>query len=92
MKMNVIKNESNELVVEFDTSDFTIPDLLASQLLENDDVEFAGVAKDHPEVGKPRLTLKTGKKKAVTVFSKALEEVDENLAELRTQLNAKGKA
>lgn len=92
MKMNVIKNESNELIVEFETKDFTIPDLIANQLLQNDDVEFAGVAKDHLEVGKPRLVVKTGKKKAHAVFAKALEEIEENISALQKQIPAKGKA
>ena len=91
MKMNVLKEESNELIIEFETSDLTIPDLIASQLLENSDVEFAGVAKDHPEVGKPRLVLKTNKKKAKDAFMKALEEIDESITELKSQVG-KGKA
>jgi DNA-directed RNA polymerase subunit L len=89
MKFNVIKDEGNELVIEFETHDLTIPDLVAAQLLENGDVTFAGVAKDHPEVGKPKLVLKTGKKKAKDLFEKALEEVDENLSSMRAGLGKK---
>ncbi len=89
MKINVIKDESNELMVEFDTSDFTVPDLIASQLLENDDVEFAGVAKDHPEVGKPRLVIKTGKKKAKDALLKALDQVDDTFSELKASVSGK---
>jgi DNA-directed RNA polymerase subunit L len=91
MKMNILKDETNELIIEFETQDLTIPDLIASQLLENDDVEFAGVAKEHPEVGKPRLVLKTNKKKAKDTFLKALIEVDEQITELKTQLGSKSK-
>ena len=89
MKINVLKNESNELKIEFETGDLTIPDLIANQLLENDDVAFAGVAKDHPEVGKPVLTLKTNKKKAAAAFEKALEEIDENITQLKSQISGK---
>ena len=89
--MNILKDETNELIIEFETQDLTIPDLIASQLLENDDVEFAGVAKEHPEVGKPRLVLKTNKKKAKDTFLKALIEVDEQITELKTQLGSKSK-
>lgn len=91
MKMTVIKNESNELIVEFDTKDTTIPDLIASQLLQNESVEFAGVSKEHPEVGTARLALKTEKKKASTVFAKALEEIEENISAIQKQLPSKGK-
>ena len=89
MKMNVIKNETNELIVEFETTDTTIPDLIAAQLLENDDVELAGVAKDQPEVGKPRLVLKTSKKKASTLFAKTLDELDDSIGALKSSLGKK---
>ncbi len=91
MKINVIKEESNELIIEFDTTDLTIPDLIASQLQQNDDVEFAGVAKDHPEVGKPRLVIKTGKQKAKTVLMKALEQLDDTITELKSSIPSKVK-
>lgn len=91
MKMNVIKNESNELIVDFETGDLTIPDLVANQLLQMDGVEFAGVSKEHPEVGKARLALRTKGKKAGTLFAKALDEIEENITALQKQIPAKGK-
>lgn len=87
MKINVVKDEGNELVVEFDTFDFTIPDLLADELLEDSNVEFAGVSKDHPETGKPVLMLRAKKPKDSIV--KAIERLDENFSELKTQLSKK---
>jgi DNA-directed RNA polymerase subunit L len=91
MKITVVKNESNELIIDFDTSDYTIPDLIASQLQQNDDVEFAGVAKEHPEVGRPRLVIKTGKKKAKDALEKALKQLDETISELKASIPAKDK-
>ncbi len=92
MKMKILKDESNELVIEFETTDITIPDLIASQLQQNDDVEFAGAAKDHPEVGKPRLVIKTDKRKAKEALQKALEELDETIAELKSGVSGRSKA
>lgn len=89
MKTHIMKNEGNELVIEFETDDYTIPDLIASQLLEDDDVEFAGVAKDHPEVGKPRLVVKTGKKKPAVALSKALEVIDDQIAGIKAEFSSK---
>ncbi len=91
MKITIVKDESNELIIDFDTSDFTIPDLIASQLQQNDDVSFAGVAKEHPEVGRPRLVIKTGKGKAKTALEKALKQLDETISELKSSIPAKGK-
>ena len=87
--MNIIKDEKKEMVIEFGSEDFTIPDLIASELLQNSDVEFAGVEKDHPEIGNPRLVVKTGKKKASDALEKALEDIDENFSDLKKKLSKK---
>jgi DNA-directed RNA polymerase subunit L len=90
LKIKVLKDESKELTIEFETKDTTIPDLIVSELLDNDDVDFAGVAKDHPETGNAVLTLKS-KKKAKDVLLKAIESLDEQFASLKTQVSKKGK-
>ena len=89
MDITFLKNEQKELVIEFDTLDLTMPDLIASVLLENDDVEFAGVAKDHPETGKPRLTLKTTKKKAADALEKSLLDIGERFSDLKSEFGKK---
>jgi len=89
MEIKVLKNESRELVVEFDTKDLTIPDLIVAELLTHNGVEFAGVTKEHPEAGKPRLTLKTDKKKAAEVFEKALEKIAENISDIKSKIGKK---
>jgi DNA-directed RNA polymerase subunit L len=90
LKIKVLKDESKELVIEFDTRDLTIPDLIASELLNEDDTEFAGVSKDHPETGNAVLVLRS-KKTAKTELLKAITRVDEKFAELKTQLSSKKK-
>ncbi|MCL5092886.1 MAG: hypothetical protein M1128_00235 [Candidatus Marsarchaeota archaeon] len=89
MELQIIKNENKELMIEFQSGDLTMPDLIASELLNNSDVEFAGVTKDHPEVGKPVLVVKTNKKKAMEAVEKALENIDEQFAEIKKALNKK---
>jgi DNA-directed RNA polymerase subunit L len=88
MKIEIKKDEGKELDIEFDTPDLTIPDLIANELLTSDSVEFAGVSKDHPEVGKPLLVVKS-KKSAKSDLLKALQSIDEQFAELKTQLSKK---
>ncbi len=87
--INVIKNESKELILEFENGDTTIPDLIAAELADESDVIFTGVTKDHPETGKPRLVIKTNKKKASDVLEKALESIDEQISEIKKGINAK---
>ncbi len=81
MKLNLIKEEDKELAIEFETSDFTIPDLIADELLEDSNVEFAGVSKDHPETGKPILVIRGKKPKAALMD--ALERLDKNFGEIK---------
>jgi DNA-directed RNA polymerase subunit L len=82
MKLNLIKEEDKELAIEFDTSDFTIPDLLADELLEDSNVEFAGVSKDHPETGKPILVIKSKKNPKASLMD-AIERLDKSFGELK---------
>jgi DNA-directed RNA polymerase subunit L len=90
LKIKTLKDETKELVIEFETKDLTIPDLIAGELLSSDDVEFAGVAKDHPETGSAVLTIKS-KKNAKSALMKAIESLDEQFTELKTQVSKKGK-
>jgi len=82
MKIKVIKDETKELMIEFDTKDLTIPDLIAAELLDEDDTEFAGVTKDHPETGNVVLVLKS-KKNAKSELIKAIERISEKYEELK---------
>jgi DNA-directed RNA polymerase subunit L len=90
LKIKVLKDESKELIIEFDTKDLTIPDLISNELVNEDETEFAGVSKDHPETGNAVLVLKS-KKTAKTELLKAIGRIDERFAELKTQLSSKKK-
>ncbi len=89
MKINIIKEESDHLEIEFETKDFTIPDLIASQLRKSHDVELAGGSKDHPDIGKPVLIIRTGKKKAKDALLKALDELDDTIGALKKSIPKK---
>ncbi len=89
MEIKVIKNEGKELMLEFETKDLTIPDLIAHELLNDNDVTFAGVLKDHPEVGKPMLVVKTNRKKAVDAVSSAIDMIGESIKEMRAGISKK---
>jgi DNA-directed RNA polymerase subunit L len=88
LKLKVLKDESKELMVEFETKDLTIPDLIASELLSEEDVDFAGVSKDHPETGNVVLVVKS-KKNAKSELLKAIGRIDESFAEIKTQISKK---
>jgi DNA-directed RNA polymerase subunit L len=91
MELDIIKDEGKEMVIEFNTSDFTLPDLIASVLNKDKDVSFAGAYKDHPEIGKPRLVVKTEKKKPKEALAKALKEIEGELSDLKEKVSKKSK-
>ena len=83
MEIKVVKDEAKELVLQFGTKDLTIPDLLAHELLGDSDVTFAGVSKEHPEVGEPLLVVKTNRKKAVDAVTSAIDRINDSIKEMR---------
>ncbi|MGC8648817.1 MAG: RpoL/Rpb11 RNA polymerase subunit family protein [Candidatus Micrarchaeia archaeon] len=91
MEAHIIKKEDNELIIEFEDKSIVFPDFIADRLLTYSDVEFAGVNRDHPETGKPRLIIKTSKKKAKDVLKKALEDIEENLDDIKAQIKKQNK-
>ncbi len=86
MKINIIENKPKKLILEFSAGDLTIPDLIATYLTEQTDVIFAGIEKNHPEIGKPLLILKTSSKKPIDVLNKALDELKESYTELKKEI------
>ncbi|MEM3827502.1 MAG: RpoL/Rpb11 RNA polymerase subunit family protein [Candidatus Micrarchaeaceae archaeon] len=91
MEVTFKKDESKELMIEFDTSDFTLPDLIAARLVKDPGVSFAGVYKEHPETGKPLLVVKTEKKRARELLEKALKELEDEYSETKEELQKKVK-
>lgn len=88
MKLNIIEEEAKSMIIEFEGADRAIPELLKDKLMQNKDVEFAGVIKTHPEIGQPRLVVKSGKN-AKSLILKALGEVEEDIKDLSSQINKK---
>ena len=89
MEIKVLKNEGKELIIEFESSDLTFPDLLAHELMNDSDVTFAGVSKDHPEVGKPTLVIRTNRKSASAALDGAMDRIGDNVKELKSGVSRK---
>jgi DNA-directed RNA polymerase subunit L len=86
--VKVVKDEAKELQLEFENGDLTMPDLIAAELRDNEGVEFAGVMKEHPEIGKPLLVIKS-KRSAKSDLLKAIGKLDEEFEDLKDQLSKK---
>ncbi|MEM0149566.1 MAG: RpoL/Rpb11 RNA polymerase subunit family protein [Candidatus Micrarchaeaceae archaeon] len=86
MAIKIIKDEGKEIWLEFESGDTTVPDLIAASLIDRSNIEFAGVRKDHPEVGKPVLVVKA-KRNAKDELQKALSELGDSFKDLESQLS-----
>ncbi len=86
MEIKVLRNEGKELVLEFETFDTTIPELLAKTMLKDKDVEFAGVSDEHVETIGRKLTLKTNRKKPKDVLDKAIDELENEISSIKSSL------
>ncbi|EET90201.1 MAG: hypothetical protein UNLARM2_0640 [Candidatus Micrarchaeum acidiphilum ARMAN-2] len=89
MEAKIIKNDSKELQIEFEDGDITIPDLIVNAVINDKDVEFAGVEKDHPEVGKPRLVIKTLKKHPAKIVEEAIESIEKDTETIKKMISKK---
>jgi DNA-directed RNA polymerase subunit L len=88
MKLNITEDGKKGATVEFIDVDKGIADLIKAKLMQNKDVDFVGVVKEHFEVSNPKLVIKTDKN-ARTLILKAAEELEDELKELSAQVPKK---
>ncbi len=88
MKLNFIEDEAKSLVVEFIDVDRSLPDMIKAKLLDNKDVEFVGVVKEHPDIERPKLIVKSSKN-ARSLVLKAIDELEDEIKELSSSLPKK---
>ncbi len=88
MKLNITEDAKKGMTLEFIDADRGIADLIKGKLMENKDIEFVGVVKEHFEVSNPKLVIKTSKN-ARSLVQKAIEELEDDLKELSSQVPKK---
>lgn len=88
MKIKIIEDEPKSLIIEFEGYDRAVPELLKNRLMESKDVEFVSATKEHPELGWPRLMVKSSKGAKALVL-KAIGEVEDEMKELASAIPKK---
>jgi len=88
MQVKIVEDESKSLVIEFEGADRSLVELIKEKLEDSKDVEFSSVEKDHPEVGVPRLVVKSSKNAKALVI-KAIEQIEDELKELAAEIPKK---
>ena len=88
MPISIIEDTPKSLVVEFQGIDRGIAEAIADKLQNAEGIDFAGVEKEHPEIGNPRLVVKASKNPKALV-SKAIDEILEEVEQLKVQMPKK---
>ena len=84
MEVKIIEDEPKSVVIEFVDADRGVAELIKDRLTDNKDVDFAGVVKEHPEIGMPRLVVKAAKARSLVL--EAVEEVQEEIRDFASQM------
>ncbi|MCP8319281.1 MAG: hypothetical protein L6N95_05585 [Candidatus Methylarchaceae archaeon HK01B] len=96
MELKVLSNANKTLLINIEDEDISIPEVIHHELLEDENIVFAGVIKQHPLLN--RLTMRVQTKiiepgdvlvssslKAVERSAEMLSEVKRNLGDKREE-------
>jgi len=86
MDMKVLKDEKDELQIEFAETDQGFLNLIKEAVWQQSGVEFAGFSLEHPETSKPVFIIKSKGKKAKDVWNSAVESASEELDKFSKEL------
>lgn len=86
VEVKVEKKGKNSVEVEFVDEDVAIAEAIKSFLLGEENVDFAAVVKEHPEVGHPRLILRMKKGEPLSAAKKAVAKVGKAIEELQKKV------
>ena len=82
---NLISKEKKTVVIELTDVKETLVHPLIDKLLNDKDVLMASYKTGHPQLDKPKLTVKTGKLKPETAIKKAAESLVADFETLKSQ-------
>jgi len=86
MEIMVEKKDKSAVEITFVDEDIAMVQAIREYLIEDEDVEFAGVIKEHPEVAHPKLVLKVKKGDPISMTAKAASKVAKAAVELKKKL------
>ena len=89
MKLRVIKKDKNFLEVVLEGEEHSFPNLLRETLLEDDDVEFASYVIEHPQLGNPKIIVRTKGKTPEAAIKSALKKIEKKASEFGALLKKK---
>ena len=88
MKINVIEEKKDILIIEIEGARHTIPNLIREALWEDNSVDLAAYEKKHPMLGNPKVIIKAKdpRKALLTAIKRTEEAVKEFEEEFKKQV------
>ena len=87
MDLNLIKESGKRISLQIEQEDFSIPDIIHIELLEDPDVVFAGIIKHHPLLKKYTISVETNNKVIPTkIVSASIERAIKKAKELLREI------
>lgn len=85
MELSLVSKDKKFVVIEFSDVKETLVHPLVDKLLSDDDVIVAAYKIGHPQLDKPRLTVKTTRVNPETAVKKAAESLEEEIKLLKKE-------
>jgi DNA-directed RNA polymerase subunit L len=82
-KIEILEDEKERLVILFKNEEQSFLNLLKSKLLEQDEVKFASVEKEHPEINNITFKIVTTSANPRKCLEKALDEIEKEIEEIQ---------
>ena len=86
VEVKVDMKDKHHAEITFVDEDLSMVQAIRKVLLDNEDVQFAGVLLEHPEVGHPKLVIKTKKGNPAALVAKAAGKVAKEAETLAKKL------
>lgn len=86
--MKILKFEEKEIELEIEGEDYTLLGALRDALYEDEDVEVASYAKDHPYLGNMKLLVRTKNGRVIEALERAVKRVVDVSREFREKFRS----
>jgi len=81
-KIEILEDEKEKLVILFKNEEPSFLNLLKSKLLEQEEVKFTSVEKEHPEINNVTFKIVTTSANPRKCLEKALNEIEKEVEEI----------
>ena len=85
MELNLISKDKKSVVIEFTDVKETLVHPLVDRLLADKDVLFAAYKTGHPQLDRPKLTVKTQRVNPETAVKKAADSLSDEVISLKKE-------